>query len=521
MKFNIHISESQYSRLIISEDVDVDYSKNVSKIAPFNISPEATCEAMKLALMSYNIDPLIVGQSSTISFPGVTRDDGYKLESQQRFIQWYYDVVVSPSSAGLSGKAFEGLIGGIFGGKVVNYDSTNDKTDVKVGNNNISIKFSKNFTPEKKQLLGGVVTGFQKQFKEDTTGVRDKIFEHFPKYTLGISSDNIKQFCVDLLTNPILKGIGRKFFESALNLDDTFAPITYFMFGNYKNVNEVDLFQYKKDNIIRYMSSNVNNFYFSTNSIGVQKLSGIRPSKVVVKFPQFAKSKRRAFSSSTVRIVPVNFENFTSGGTLALRITKNINGNYSTVGKVMRSQDVDGNLNYFVTKARDRNNRPINVNLDKPLKEEMINQAILNDVKRLSEFPRLSKPQLEFIERLKNYSVLKSKSLFLTKTKISDKGREGGIRKLFGDRGYSLNPIVIQNIRKDPQTFIKNVINIFGCDNSGLRKLETALNDIFNINIELPMAQHCIAGNNPQPEAVQESVKKVLKTLNEAIEKKK
>jgi Ni,Fe-hydrogenase III small subunit len=35
------------------------------------------------------------------------------------------------------------------------------------------------------------------------------------------------------------------------------------------------------------------------------------------------------------------------------------------------------------------------------------------------------------------------------------------------------------------------------------------------------MAQHCVAGNNPQPEAVQESVNKVLKTLNEAIEKKK
>jgi Ni,Fe-hydrogenase III small subunit len=81
--------------------------------------------------------------------------------------------------------------------------------------------------------------------------------------------------------------------------------------------------------------------------------------------------------------------------------------------------------------------------------------------------------------------------------------------------------LIIQNIRKSPETFIKNVINIYGCDNSGLRKLESALNNIFNIDIQLPIAQHCVAGNNPQPEAVQESVNKVLKTLNEAIEKKK
>jgi hypothetical protein len=85
----------------------------------------------------------------------VTGSDGFKLESQQRFIQWYYDVILSPDSVSLRGKAFEGLIGGVFGGEVVNNEGTNDKTDVKVGSDNISIKFSQDFNPKSKQILGG------------------------------------------------------------------------------------------------------------------------------------------------------------------------------------------------------------------------------------------------------------------------------------------------------------------------------------------------------------------------------
>jgi hypothetical protein len=162
-----------------------------------------------------------------------------------------------------------------------------------------------------------------------------------------------------------------------------------------------------------------------------------------------------------------------------------------------------------------------NITLDKPLREEMINQAILRDVENLSRITNRTPGQELLIKKLLDYSHLKSKGLYLTKTKVSDKGREAAIKKLFGERGNSLNPLIIQNIRKRPEAFIKNVINIYGCDNSGLRKLESALNNIFNVNIQLPMAQHCVAGNNPQPEAVQESVNKVLKTLNEAIEKKK
>jgi hypothetical protein len=51
------------------------------------------------------------------------------------------------------------------------------------------------------------------------------------------------------MTNPIFGDDGKKFIKKALNLDDTFAPITYFMFGNYRNINEIDLYQYKKESI--------------------------------------------------------------------------------------------------------------------------------------------------------------------------------------------------------------------------------------------------------------------------------
>ena len=524
MKFNIQISESQFNKLILSEDVEGEYSKNISKIAPFNISPAATCEAMKLALNSYNIDPLIVGQPGTLSFPGVGRSDGFKLESQQRFIQWYYDVILSPDSVSLRGKAFEGLIGGVFGGSVVNFEGTSDKTDVTVGDNNISIKFSESFNPNKDQTLGGIMRGFHPQLNEDTTGVKEKINE---LYKVKIDSKNIKNVVKDLMTNPIFGDTGIEFIEKMLNRPETFEPINYFMFGNFATINEIDVYQYDKNDIIDHIIADFNNIKFVGGAIGVKNLIGIDPIKVLIKFPQFVKSKRNVFSSN-IRGLGVTFDSFTNEGTLASRITKNIDGRDITVAEVRRRKvdiTVDDNLDYdveyFIIQTLRVDNMGRNITLDKPLREEMINQAILRDVENLSRITNRTPGQELLIKKLLDYSHLKSKGLYLTKTKVSDKGREAAIKKLFGERGNSLNPLIIQNIRKRPEAFIKNVINIYGCDNSGLRKLESALNNIFNINIQLPMAQHCVAGNNPQPEAVQESVNKVLKTLNEAIEKKK
>lgn len=516
MKFNIHISESQFKKLMLSEDVETDYSRNISKIAPFNISPAATCEAMKLALNSYNINPLIVGQSGTLSFPGVTGSDGFKLESQQRFIQWYYDVILSPDSVSLRGKAFEGLIGGVFGGNVVNFEGTLDKTDVEVDGDNISIKFSESFDPNKKQTLGGIMKGFHPQLDEDTTGVKEKINELYKDKK--ITGANIKDVFNNLMTNPIFGDTGIEFIEKMLNRPETFQPITYFMFGNFATINEIDVYQYDKNDIIDHIIQDINNFYFVNGAIGVKNLSGIEPKKVLIKFPQFVKSKRNVFSSNR-RGIGVTFDSFTNEGTLASRITKKINDIDVTVAEVRRRQ-VNGNIDYFIVQTLRTDNMGKNITLDKPLREEMINQAILRDIEKLSKFPKNLQDE-ELMKKLLDYSHLKSKGLYLTKTKVSNKGREAAIRKLFGDRGYSLNPLIIQNIRKKPEAFIKNVINIYGCDNSGLRKLESALNNIFNIDIQLPMAQHCAVGNNPQPDAVQESVNKVLKTLNEAIEKKK
>jgi hypothetical protein len=501
---------------MLSEDVETDYSRNISKIAPFNISPAATCEAMKLALNSYNINPLIVGQSGTLSFPGVTGSDGFKLESQQRFIQWYYDVILSPDSVSLRGKAFEGLIGGVFGGNVVNFEGTLDKTDVEVDGDNISIKFSESFDPNKKQTLGGIMKGFHPQLDEDTTGVKEKINELYKDKK--ITGANIKDVFNNLMTNPIFGDTGIEFIEKMLNRPETFQPITYFMFGNFATINEIDVYQYDKNDIIDHIIQDINNFYFVNGAIGVKNLSGIEPKKVLIKFPQFVKSKRNVFSSNR-RGIGVTFDSFTNEGTLASRITKKINDIDVTVAEVRRRQ-VNGNIDYFIVQTLRTDNMGKNITLDKPLREEMINQAILRDIEKLSKFPKNLQDE-ELMKKLLDYSHLKSKGLYLTKTKVSNKGREAAIRKLFGDRGYSLNPLIIQNIRKKPEAFIKNVINIYGCDNSGLRKLESALNNIFNIDIQLPMAQHCAVGNNPQPDAVQESVNKVLKTLNEAIEKKK
>jgi hypothetical protein len=525
MKFNIHISESQFKKLMLSEDVETDYSRSISKIAPFNISPAATCEAMKLALTSYDIAPLRVGYSATLSFPGVGRSDGFKLESQQRFIQWYYDVILSPDSVSLRGKAFEGLIGGVFGGSVVNLEGTLDKTDVKVGSNNISIKFSESFDPKKNQTLGGIMNGFHSQLAEDTTGVKEKIDELYKNKK--ISGAIIKDVFINLMTNPIFGDTGKEFIEKLLNRPETFRPITYFMFGNFATINEIDVYQYDKNDIIDHIIQDVNNFNFVNGAIGVKNLIGVTPRKVLIKFPQFVKSKRNVFNSNR-RGINVNFDSFTNEGTLASRITKNIDGRDITVAEVRRRKvdvtvddNLDYGLEYFIIQTLRVDDMGRNIVLDKSLREEMINQAILKDVETLSRNQKRTPEQELLIKKLLDYSHLKSKGLYLTKTKVSDKGREAAIRKLFGERGNSLNPLIIQNIRKRPGAFIKNVINIYGCDNSGLRKLESALNNIFNIDIQLPMAQHCAVGNNPQPEAVQESVNKVLKTLNEAIEKKK
>ena len=129
----------------INEDFEGEFSKATSRISPFNASPVATCEAMKLALNSYNINFAKVGEDEIINLPGVNENVGFKMESQQRFIQWYSDVIKNPDAVTLRGKSFEGLIGGVFGGKVTNFEGESDKTDVEADGKKLSVKFSENF----------------------------------------------------------------------------------------------------------------------------------------------------------------------------------------------------------------------------------------------------------------------------------------------------------------------------------------------------------------------------------------
>ena len=96
-----------------------------------------------------------------------------------------------------------------------------------------------------------------------------------------------------------------------------------------------------------------------------------------------------------------------------------------------------------------------------------------------------------FMNELKTYSDLKSKELFVLSSKISEKGREKGIKNLFGGRGETINPVVIQNIRKNPARFFKNMFEIYGCDKNGVNKIENAINQVFGIEVELPIAQYC------------------------------
>ena len=95
------------------------------------------------------------------------------------------------------------------------------------------------------------------------------------------------------------------------------------------------------------------------------------------------------------------------------------------------------------------------------------------------------------MNELKKYSDFKSKELFVLSSKISEKGREKGIKNLFGGRGETINPVVIQNIRKNPARFFKNMFEIYGCDKNGVNKIENAINQVFGIEVELPIAQYC------------------------------
>jgi len=482
----------------INEDFEGEFSKATSRISPFNVSPVATCEAMKLALNSYNINFAKVGETNTINLPGVEKNTKYKLESQQRFIQWYSDVIKNPDAVTLRGKSFEGLIGGVFGGKVTNFEGKSNKTDVNVNGENLSVKFSENFKPDGGQQLGGITMAIDAQLK-----VSDNIIRQ-----IGINkvnSSNLKNTFEKVLN---LGEEGIKFIREALNVADSFEPINYFVFGNYSNTNQVNVYQYTKDDIINHIINGNYNIN-SIGQIGVKNLQILKPKILTINFPQFIKSKRRKYDSEDITQNDINLET----PILVLTIKNKQN---DIVGKIYRTLKP---INYYIKS---------DINLEKKLELETINQAVFNDIKYFSENNFNNKNKIFknyccfikqeedceknknfncFMDELKKYSDLKSKELFVLSSKISEKGREKGIKNLFGGRGETINPVVIQNIRKNPARFFKNMFEIYGCDKNGVNKIENAINQVFGVDVQLPIASYCTTNN------VSEMVKKISNLL--------
>jgi len=86
------------------QEQEEDYAKVLAKTSPFNATANATSSAMKQALRAYNelgvVDfwPVPLGYVGEYNLPGVSESDKLrktKPETQQRFIQWYDDVIVN------------------------------------------------------------------------------------------------------------------------------------------------------------------------------------------------------------------------------------------------------------------------------------------------------------------------------------------------------------------------------------------------------------------------------------------
>ena len=261
---------------------------------------------------------------------------------------------------------------------------------------------------------------------------------------------------------------GINFIKQALNADNSFNPIDYFVFGNFSNTNQVNVYQYTKEDVINHI---VNGNYNISKSgqIGVKNLQVLKPKILTINFPQFVKTKRNVYKFNKQGIKQNNIDLITKKLVLTI---KNKQG--KIVSRVFRTFEP---INYYVESE---------INLNKKLELEAINQAVLKDINYFTNIP-----DFKFMDELKKYSDLKSKELFVLSSKISEKGREKGIKNLFGGRGETINPVVIQNIRKNPARFFKNMFEIYGCDKNGVNKIENAINQVFGIEVELPIAQYC------------------------------
>ena len=219
--------------------------------------------------------------------------------------------------------------------------------------------------------------------------------------------------------------IGKDFIKKALTRPDTFEPIDYFMFGTEGRNKEVLIYQYKREDIINHIAQGYY-FFNKVGAIGVSFLTNLTPIEAKISFPKYAKSVRYKYRSNRDNVVV----NFTNEKTLALNVTKALTNEFFLVGQVFR-QYSNGEIQYHFDQVlnRDGLNRPITI--ENNVKLESIAKAINLDIDGL-DYNTNSTKFKDFVKKLKEYSETISKQLFNSKVKVSEKGREGGLQKMFG-----------------------------------------------------------------------------------------
>lgn len=466
----------------LSQDTDADYSKSIGRISPFNISPSATAEAMKAALSKYGKKFQKLGSTSDYSLPGVSQDEKYKPESVERFMQWYSDVIRDPDSVTFRGKAFEGLIGGIFNGIVTNNETSDksNKTDVQIGEENVSVKFRENFNPNGSQDLGGVTSAFDRFFKDPEN--RKK----FPRmeFPTRVTADKLPKF-IQTLANKVPVEQLRPLLFSILNNSDSFGPIDWFIFSTLGNRNEILVYQYKKADIISKIVDEIitDNSKIYGGMLGIQNLSKVPTSIFRIKFPQYLKNLQRYKYEISKSDTENSNEKF---------IVKDKNG--EIVGKVLKNIE-NGEIHYNVVKLSKY------ATITREMELEAISAYILDDINLLENKldklfeerkqykgtgSRIVKQNLDvkidqvkqIIDQLKRKSVTIGRELINEKNKLYKTGVEQNLQTVFGSRGESMSPFVIQQIRKNPDRFLKSFLRIYKDNPKRMRNFEKIIQQI-------------------------------------------
>jgi len=478
------------------EDIETEYGSVIAKSTPFNATATATCEAMKSSLKNNNIKFLEVGRDGTINLPG-SDNQKYRSETQQRFIQWYNDVIRNPDAYGNRGKIFEGLIGGVFGGDVVNNETksgeeSKDKTDVVINNKNVSIKFRQS-TPNSMDL-GGITNAVKGAYDELIGDTDNNIYTQEEKDSIlliidernNIKSGNLK----DLFNNLFNTKPGKKFIEKTLDRNDSFKGINYFMIGNFSTTNKIEVRQYKYE----YLKNKIlqGDYYFNGGIIGVKDINSIKHTKVKILFPQYVKTQRNKYDSSFVGKNQYTLYKFEEKENDVLKIVYKD----ETIGKVVRYIEFDEEYNRILKKDMTigipKYKIILNSNKKIPfeVRLEYINIAIQKDLEEIDNFviPYIEKiykskkiknnERIDFIDRLKDLSDKYSKKLYIEKSKLgSEKSKEGQLSKIIGgEREATLDPSIVKNIRKNPVRFIKKVLDLYK-DNEEVKKYLSTLTE--------------------------------------------